>query len=270
MELSIIIVNYKSKEILKLCIRSLLKTIKSCKYEIIVIDSESDGETKDEILENFPKVAFFEYKKNLGYSKAVNEGIKKSSGKYLLILNPDIIAEKDAVDKMLAYIKSQNKAGVIGPRLLNFNGSTQQSAFRFYSPVTIPLRRTFLGRFGYGKKHLDKFLLKDKNILASDQPQKVDWLMGSSLLVSKKAADKVGGMDERFFMYFEDVDWAKRFWENGFEVIYFPKAKMHHYHRQASKKFGIIDAVFNKMTKEHIKSAYKYFKKHGIKTKHYV
>ncbi len=268
--LSVIIVNYKTPDILKLCIRSIIETVKKTDYEIIVVDLESDYETECEIKSKFTNIKFIASKENLGYAKSVNLGIKNAKGDYFLILNPDIIAKKDAIDKMLGFVKSQKNIGVLGPRLLNFNGSTQQSAFRFYSPMTIFLRRTFFGKTKLGKKHLDKFTLKDKNILTTNEPKTVDWLMGSSLLIPKDALKKVGGMDEIFFMYFEDVDWCLRFWKNGYKVIYFPYAKMYHYHRQSSKKSGIIKTLFNKMTKEHIKSSIKYFKKHGIKPKHYA
>jgi len=268
--LSIIIVNYKTPEILKLCIRSLNDTVINTPYEIIVVDLETDPETEDMILDRFKNIKFLGVKDNLGYAKSVNLGIKKSSGDYVLILNPDIVTTKGSVDKMLAHMKSQSKIGMMGPRLINFNGSMQYSAFRFYDILLLLLRRTFLGKLKFGKKKIAKFLLKDKNIETINHPQKADWLMGSAMLVSKKALQKVGGMDEMFFMYFEDVDWSRRFWENGFEVIYFPQSIMYHYHRQASKKSGILNTFTNKMTREHLKSAYKYFKKYGLKNTHYV
>jgi len=268
--LSIIIVNYKTPDMLRLCIKSLIATIKTTPYEIIVVDSATDGELEDQMAEEFPKIKFFAFEDNLGYSKSVNAGIKKASGEYILVLNPDIIAEDEAVDKMLAYIKSHHDAGMVGPRLLNFNGTPQNSAFRFYGLPTIIIRRTFLGKMEFGKKRMDRFLLKDKNIEHIKEPLAVDWLMGSALMVSKKALEKTGGMDEQYFMYFEDVDWARTFWENGFKVVYLPQAKMHHYHGQTSKRLGLLDVFLNKMTWVHLNSAYKYFKKYGIKTKHYV
>lgn len=268
--LSIIIVNYKTPDILKICIKSVKDAAQNIPHEVIVVDSESDGELEDILKEKFSGIKFLPFKENVGYAKCVNAGLKTASGDFVLVLNADIIAEKDSIEKMLDYLKNQNKVGMVGPRLVNFNGKPQYSAFRFYSLFIILLRRTFFGKLKFGKKELDRFLLKDRDIENIKTPLKVDWLMGSALLIKKQALVKVGGMDENFFMYFEDVDWALRFWQNGFEVTYVPQAKMHHYHGQVSKKVGAFDIFFNKMTWTHIKSAVYFFKKHGLKTTHYV
>ena len=268
--LSIVIVNYKTPDILRICIKSIKDATQSTQHEVIVVDSESDGELGDVLQEEFPGIKFLFFENNAGYAKCVNAGLKIVKGEFILVLNADIIAEKDSIEKMLEYLKSQNKVGMIGPKLVSFNGKSQYSAFRFYTPFLIILRRTFLGKLKFGKKALNEFLLKDKNIENLKIPLKVDWLMGSALLLKKRAFEKVGGMDENFFMYFEDVDWALRFWQNGFEVVYFPQTKMHHFHGQVSKKIGSFDIFFNKMTWAHIKSAVYYFKKHGLKTTHYV
>ncbi|MEK7066981.1 MAG: glycosyltransferase family 2 protein [Patescibacteria group bacterium] len=270
--LSIIITHHKNAELLKLCIRSLKDTVKKTAYEIIVAESEADKETDAALKEQFPDVKFIALSENSGYAKSVNEGIRQARGNYLLILNQDIVAVEDAVDDLARFAENEakkNKIGMAGPKLFGFDNKIQHSAFRFYSPMTILLRRTFLGKFGAGKKHIERFLLKDKNIENTEDPQYVDWLMGSALLVSKKAVEKVGLMDERFFMYFEDVDWARRFWENGYKVVYFPKAKMYHYHGKASRG-SILDLFFNKMARIHNKSAILYFLKYKFKTTHYV
>ena len=101
-------------------------------------------------------------------------------------------------------------------------------------------------------------------------PIPVDWLMGSAFMARKSVINKIGGLDENFFMYFEDVDWARRFWENGYKVIYFPAAEMYHYHFQSSKKKGgLADLLFNKYTRIHLASAWKYFKKYRFRNKRY-
>ena len=97
------------------------------------------------------------------------------------------------------------------------------------------------------------------------EPLEVDWLMGSAMMVRKGDLDKVGGFDERYFMYFEDVDWARRFWENGLKVVYYPKVTMYHHHFQSSKKKSILSSAFNKYARIHVQSALKYFKKFGLK-----
>ncbi len=254
MDLSIIIINYKTPEILNLCTESIKSTITKINYEIVVVDVESDYKTEYFFHDRFPDVTFVALKKNVGYSKSVNAGINKINpdGKYLLALNADIIVKPEAIDKMFSHMEQNPKIGVLGPQLLNFNSTFQNSYFRFYTPRTILYRRTVLGDFSFAKKTLDSFLMKesDHNLI-----QSVDWLMGSALFIRRSALAKVGPMDERFFMYFEDVDWCRRFWDNDFRVVYYPEAKMMHYHGKqsaGSRKYAVI----------HIISAIKYFWKY--------
>lgn len=253
-DLSIIIINYKTPEILDLCIKSLMSTIRKIRYEIIVVDVESDYKTEYFIRDSFPKVIFVPLTKNVGYSKSVNAGTKKidPEGKYVLVLNADIIAKPDSIDKMFGYMERNPEVGVSGPQLLNFNNTFQNSYFRFYTPRTILYRRTILKDYSFAKKELNRFLMKESD---PKKIQPVEWLMGSALFIRRSALKKVGPMDERFFMYFEDVDWCRRFWDNGFKVIYYPESQVMHYHGKQSAgsyKYAII----------HIVSAAKYFWKY--------
>lgn len=263
MELSIIITRFRNPEMLKVCIDSIKKNLTLTNYEIIVSDSETDEETELLMREVYSEITFIPSKDNIGFEGTVKNGYKKCRGKYILILNHDIIVKKDSIENMLSHIKNNPNIGICGPKLLNFNESLQPSCFRFYTPLTIIYRRTFIGRFGFAKKHLDKFLMKDfdhKNI------QEVDWLMGSAMMTSKKAIEKVGLMDSQFRLYFEDVDWCRRFWMNGFKVIYFPLSEMYHYHGRGSAGKNIIKTLFsNRLTWIHIFSAIKYFIKYAGK-----
>lgn len=260
MELSIIVTNYKNPELLKVCLDSIRKYATGIAYELIVADSATEEDTELLMREDFPDCKFFPFKDNVGFQALLKKGIEHSEGKYILLLNGDIIVTLDAIQQMLAYIKANSSVGMVGPKLLNFNGSLQHSCFRFYKPITIVFRRTFLGNLPFAKKHLDWFLMKDYD---HKQPRQVDWLMGSAMLISRQAIDEVGLMDPRFFMYMEDVDWCRRFWEKGFSVVYYPLAQMHHYHGKASAKGGLIySLLFNRLTWVHISSAITYFKKY--------
>ncbi len=262
MEISIAINNYKNPELLRLCIESIKKNVSTdVDYEIIVADSATEEVTEIMMREDFPEIKFFSFKKNVGFRVMVEKGIKESQGEYILLLNGDILVTPNAIEKLLAFIKSNSKIGIVGPKLLNFNGSFQYSCFRFYKPLTILYRRTFLGKFKFARRHLNWFLMKEYN---HREPKEVDWLMGSALLVSRRAIDKVGFMDEKFFMYMEDVDWCRRFWENNFKVIYYPQAEMLHYHGEGSRG-GFWQSIFaNRLTRAHISSGFWYFwKYHG-------
>ena len=259
-KLSIIINSYKNPELLKLCIDSIRDNAGGIEYEIIAADSATEEDTEMMMREDYPNVKFFPFKKNVGFQVLLKKGIKESQGEYLLLLNGDILVTKGAIEKLFSFIKNNPAVGIAGPKLLDFNGKLQYSCFRFYRPITIIYRRTFLKKFKFAQKHLDWFLMKDYN---HKEPKEVDWLMGSVLMTSKKAVKKVGPMDSRFFMYMEDVDWCRRFWEKGLKVIYYPYAEMYHYHGKGSAKGGFFRSLLsNRLTWIHIISAVKYFRKY--------
>lgn len=258
--LSIIITHHRAPVLLKLCLKSITENIGDLKREIIVVDSQSEEETRDIIEEKFPGAKIIPFSKNLGYAKIVNKGIEASRGEYLLILNADIIVDKEAIPEMLKYMEEHQRAGIVGPRLLGFNNVVQNSCFRFPDWGTIIARRTFVGKLDWGKRKIENFLNKAD---ANGLPQKVDWLQGSAMLARRTAVESVGPLDERFFMYFEDTDWCRRFWQNNWEVIYLPTSRMYHYYYRVSKKMGgLLDIFFNKYTRLHLISAAKYFWKY--------
>ncbi len=263
MLLSLIVTHYKTPAVLRLCLKAIEKSCKNIEHETILVDSESLPETQEIIKEKFPKVIFIPFKKNVGYAKLVNAGIKKLSGQYILILNADIIPKNDSVGCLIGFLEKNKNVGLTGPQLLNFDDSPQFSAFCYYSPWTVICRRSWLGKTPCGEKEIDRFLLKEKIKSIGPNGLEVDWLMGSALMARREAVNKIGLLDERFFMYFEDVDWARRFWENGYKVVYFPNAKMYHYHYKASDRGrGIFDFFLNKQSRIHFLSALKYFWKY--------
>lgn len=263
--LSIIILNYRNRELLKLCLQSISQhlTFRPSEYEILVVDSEAQAETGEMMRETFPQVQYFPRPHNTGYAAGVNFALKKAQGDYLLILNPDIIVTAGATESLLSFLKENPSIGLVGPQLLGFDGQRQNSRFRFYTPLTIICRRTFLGKWGIGKRELNRFHLENGSTGELVFP---DWLMGSAMLTRKEAVSQVGLFDERFFLYFEDVDWCKRFWENGYQVVYYPKAVMYHYHQRRSRVgLGALDWFVRREARWHLTSALKYFLKHGFK-----
>lgn len=261
--LSVVILNYKRPALLRLSLGSLKAVLGSeFNYEIIVVDSRSTPETRSVVLDEFPGIRLLPFSKNLGYTKGINEGLRASSGEYILVLNPDVIPTKGSIESLVAYLKNNEKVGMVGPQLLNFDGSPQASCFRFFRPITLLYRRSILGKFPSGKKCLKDFLMEDANLTKTIP---VDWLMGSAVMVSRKAIEKVGLMDEHFFHYMSDVDWPRRFWERGFSIIFLPEAKMYHYHQRSSKgKLSIFDPLFVRETRWHLRDAIRYFNKYGF------
>ena len=262
--LSIIITHHQTPVLLKLCLKSIKESLSKTKIkrEIFVVDSQANTEIQQQIKEKFPEVQFISFSENVGYAKIVNAGLKQAKGDYMLILNADIIILKDAIEKMLKFIQANSRVGIVGPQLLTFANQIQDSCFRqpdFFGFMGFTVaRRTFFGKLNWGKKLINQFLFKPYDLGISSWP--VDWLQGSAMLVSRKAVEKIGLWDERFFMYFEDTDWCRRFWKNGFEVVYLPQAQMAHYYYRSSKKWGgFLDIILNKYTRLHIQSAFKYF-----------
>lgn len=267
MLLSVIITHYKTPELLKLCLKYTKDALNGIEHEIIVADSECTHETEDMVREHFPETIFLGFEKNVGYGRLVNAGIQKSRGNYVLVINADIILTRKAVRGLLEFMDRHPDVGVVGPELLNFNGSHQNSCFRFYKPSTIICRRTFFAKTPWCRKESDRFTMRsEREHIEGEHGIDADWLMGSALMARRNAIEKVGLFDQRFFMYFEDVDWCRRFWQNSYRVVYFPRAQITHYHQRASKKWGgIRELIFNRQARIHLASAIKYFKKYGFR-----
>lgn len=259
MKLSIVIVNYKSGRLAKACVESIHRSTPRVPYEVIVVDNASPDDSQELLATEVPNVRFLPQTENLGFARGVNVGIAAAQGEFILILNPDIIVLNGAVDRLLDFAHAHPHAAVLAGQLLNPNGSVQDSLFRFYTPFTILARRTPLGMLPFGRRHLQRVLLRDGD-RTSARP--VDWVLGACMLVRRSALEKVGEMDGRFFLYFEDMDWCRRFWEAGFEVWYVPDARFAHHHKRASAQEAGLFALLQPITRIHIASGIKYFWKY--------
>ncbi|MBU0619905.1 MAG: glycosyltransferase family 2 protein [Patescibacteria group bacterium] len=257
MDLSIIIVNYKSKEKTLNCIQSIKESdLDNLKYEIIVVDNASQDDSQKIITLQYPEINFIQSEKNLGMGGGNNLGIKQTRGEFILILNPDTTVKKDAIKTLYNYIKNNEKVGIVGPKLLNPDNTLQYSCFRFPKFYTPILRRTFMGKFF--KKYLNNFLMEDFD---HNSIKEVNWLMGSCLMIDKKKFNLIKPLfDKRFFMYCEDIDLCYRACEAKYKIIYNPKAIIIHDHiRSGIEKPWYISPFLNKLAREHIKSWIKYF-----------
>lgn len=262
-ELSIAVNTYKSPELLRLCLESIERFMPASgiRYEVMVVDSATEEDMEMMMREDFPNVRFFPFHENVGFKSLINTSLDEAHGEYVFLINGDIILTEGAVPELLNYLRQHKDIGILGPKQFNFNGSIQQSFFRFYKPATILYRRTFLGRFTFAKRHLNWFGMKE--IGDPQEPISAEWIIGSALMVRRTVALEVGYMDNRFFMYMEDVDWCRRFWEKGLRVVYYPKCFVYHYHGKGSAQGGFFRSLLsNKLTWYHIESAIKYFWKY--------
>jgi hypothetical protein len=209
---------------------------------------------------DFPEVIFIPSEKNLGYAGGNNLGLQKAKGKYLMILNPDILILTNEMERMIHYLDLHPEVGLLGPKLINPDGTLQYSCYRFPTFFTPFYRRTFLGKLPWFKDKVKKYLMMDWD---HQENREVDWLLGGCFLVRKTAMERVGLMDERFFMYFDDVDFCRRFWEANFRVVYFAQAEVVHYHQRTSAENWWLFGLFSRVSREHIKSWLKYFAKYA-------
>ena len=269
-----IVNHYRAPKVLKLALGYVEVWQKNTigqgkKVEVIVTDSETIPETVEMMREHFPRFIFLKERKNIGFGHSVNRALERAHGKYIFIMNADIvIPHPKELNSLIGYLEQNEDVGIAGPRLLNFDETHQPSAFRYYKPITIAMRRTPLGKTPWGKRHIAAFTLKHCAQL-TNAPTPVDWLMGSALLARKQDLNKIGFFDDRYFMYMEDVDLCRRFWEEGLKVMYYPLSTMYHFHGAASRNKSISAALLNKYTRIHLASAYKYFRKYGLKTPRY-
>lgn len=254
--------SYKTPELVRLALSALRKALVGQPFscEILVVDSATEEATEMLMREEFPEVRFFPHEKNIGFGQLINRSIAEAKGEYLFCINADIIVERETLPALLAYAEAHPEVGLLGPKQLNFNGTIQESCYHFYQPQTILYRRTWLGRLPFGKRHLAWFTMQSYD---RREPRSVDWILGSALFFSRHHAKQIGPMDGRFFMYMEDVDWCRRFWEKGLRVVYFPDTFVYHYHMKGSAKGGFfLSLLMNRLTWYHIESAIKYFMKY--------
>lgn len=279
MNISIVILNYKQKGLVRQCIKGIVNSHINLEYEIIFVDNNSKDGSADMVRAMFsseyniksiqqhlplneiklPELTVIESPENGGFSKGNNLGMKAAKGEYILIMNPDIAIVPGVIEKLYAFMEKNPETGIVGPRLLNPDGTIQYSC-RKWPQFFMPLyRRTMFGSFGFAKKSVDDYLMKSFN---HADVMDVDWLFGAFLLIRKSALEKIGLFDERFFMYFEDLDLCRRFWEAGYRVVYYGDVELIHYHHQYSAEKHGISGILSKGGRIHLHSGIKYFLKY--------
>lgn len=259
MDISIVILNYKSKGLALNCVKSIKEAdFDNLKHEIIAVDNNSGDYIGKILAWQYPDVKFIQNKSNLGMGAGNNAGIRRASGKYIAIMNPDTLVFKDTFKKLHDFMESNPEAGIAGPLQFNPDKTIQDSCYRRHGLLTPLYRRTPLGKLKSAKKDLGRFLMKDFN---HQSVREVDWLLGSFLFCRAQALKQTGLFDERFFMYFEDTDLCRRFWQKGWKVFYFSEAKIIHNHARESAQEPWYKFFLSKVSRCHIISWFKYLNK---------
>jgi GT2 family glycosyltransferase len=256
MDLSIVILNYKDKGLVRQCLKGIDLASPKIDYEVIVVDNDSRDGAGEMLKEKFPAVKFIQSGANLGFAAGNNLGLREARGRYLMIMNPDIMVMPGSLEKMVGFMEADPGVGLLGPQLLNVDKTVQFSCYRFPSFGVPFYRRTPLGKIPRARKILKDYLMSDWDHAAAAD---VDWLLGAVLMARRSGVEQVGLLDQRYFMYFEDTDWCRRFWRAGFRVVYLPEAKMIHYHLRQSAGVPWFLGLFQRISRIHITSALKYF-----------
>lgn len=244
---SLLLVSYNSRELL---LENLAKHTKY-PFEIIVVDNDSKDNTKEAVEKAFPSVTFIANPKNVGYGVANNIAAKHAKGKYLVLLNADAFIEEDAVYEAIKVLETRRDVGLVGGMLVGLNGELQPSARQF--PC---LKNRLIQRSGFGDKYKKSVFFGSAETSWADPnvPQEVDWVPTAFAVLTHELYDKIGGFDEKLFLYYEDIDLCRKVKNIGLKVLYWPLIKVVHIGGQSSKS--------DKLLSFEVESALYYHNKH--------
>ena len=231
--LSILIVNWNVRDLLRDCLRSIERGRGALEVEVIVVDSASRDDSAAMVAAEFPWVTLLPQSENVGFPRGNNIALARARGDALLLLNPDTVIRGDALPVLVAYLAAHPDVGAVGPQLLNPDGSVQSSRRRFPNRRTAFLESTLLQRWWPDGATLRRFYVADR---PDDVAQDVDWITGACMLARGAALAEVGLLDEGFFMYSEEVDWGRRFKLAGWRVVYLPTAEVMHHEGRSSEQ----------------------------------
>lgn len=233
MDVSIIIVAWNVRELLGNCLRSVYRKTMGIQFEVIYVDNGSVDGSVGMVQSDFPQTRIIENQDNKGFIKANNQGIEIAKGRYVLLLNSDTIVLDNVIARTVEFADTHPKAAVVGCRVLNPDGTLQQSCFRFYSAfnmvlMVLGLSRAFPNNRIFGRKIYGGW---DYNSV-----KEVDVVVGCFSLVRMAAIRQVGMMDEQFFVYGDDIDWCRRFADAGWKIFFTPAGRIIHYGGQTTKQ----------------------------------
>jgi len=227
-QLSVIVLAWNVRDLLRACLRAL--PLDDPAVEVIVVDSASADGTPDMVRAEFPALRLIASAENLGYSRGNNLGLRAARGRYLGLLNPDTEVQPGALAALTSYLDAHPQVGVVGPQLVYADGTPQSTRRRFPALLTGFFESTWLQGLA-PRGLLRRYYALD---LPPDQPAEVDWLVGAALLVRREVVEQVGGLDEGFFMYSEELDWCRRIRAAGWRVAHVPAARVIHYEGRSS------------------------------------
>lgn len=224
-ELSITICSWNTSGDLAACLDSLEAIQSEARFEVIVVDNNSEDDSPDMVESRFPWVRLERMSRNLGFTGGHNHALGLIRAPHVLLLNSDTVVHPGAIRTLLDYVAGHPEAGIVGPKLLNPDGTLQYSCRRFPNPVAALFRNTIVGRIFPNNRFTREYLMTD---WPHDVPREVDWVSGAAILARQEVLERVGKLDPEYFMFCEDVDWCFRTWKADLKVVYVPTAVITH------------------------------------------
>ncbi len=266
-DLSIIIVSWNVRDLLRGCLRSVIAPLEpsggayrlgTWGVEILVVDNASADGSAEMVRAEFPGVTLIPAGANLGFVAANNLALRRATGRYYLLLNPDTVVGDGALLRMLEYLEAHPEVGLLGPRLRYGDGTVQSSRRRFPTLASGLMESTLLEEWFPGNRWARHYRMEDVPSEGADgaPAERVDWVNGSCMLVRGEAVSQVGLLDEQIFMYSEEVDWCRRLADAGWQVVYLPGAEVTHYEGRSSDQVRALRQIHFDAGKVH------YLRKH--------
>jgi len=253
-EISIIIVSYNGREYLRRCLRSLLEHTRGLEYEVVVVDNASRDGSADMVAAEFPSVRLLRRPSNAGLSTALNQGIRLSGGEMTVLLNPDVELRDNPFPAMAQYLRDHPEVGILGPRILDDDGSLQLSCRRFPAfSVAFFNRYSLLTRLFPRNPFSVRYLMTDFDHSGTAE---IDWLSLACWMAPRRLFDEVGFLDEGYFLYNEDVDFCQRVHRAGRKVVYLPEVSVVH------RIGGSTSTLPNRSVIERHRSMWRYYRKY--------
>ncbi|MEX0596336.1 MAG: glycosyltransferase family 2 protein [Candidatus Paceibacterota bacterium] len=259
-KVALTIINYNTQDLLLYCLKKIYQAKISIPFQVIVLDNASrdSDEVEEEVKDKYPLVEFLKQTHNYGYTKGLNICAKYAQAEYIFNLNTDAFVEKNMVENMVNYLEQNPSVGLIGPQLLNFDGSIQESTYNFLTPLLALYRRTPIGLLPFAQRAVDKFKMSDWD---HKSMKEVDWILGAAYMFPKAVIEKINYLDEDMFLYLSDTYFSWQVWSAGYKVFYYPKVKMYHYHRKSSQNGLAFRLLLKKVYWIHIQDGIKFFLK---------
>lgn len=231
MELSIIIVNWNTKEYLRRCLNSIEHLRMNLSYEVIVVDNASGDGSASLVREDYPQVKLIANNSNQGFARGNNQGLRIAKGKFIVILNPDTVIQHGVFERMIAYLKEDPQVGAVGCKLLNADGSFQRGFYRRFPTLPIVFfcitkAGRFIDRWFLKRKHERNYFYRDRSFSAVE---KIDQISGTFMFIPRAVIERIGLFDEALSIFFNDVDFCKRIWLGGYEIHALPDVTITHY-----------------------------------------